>query len=111
MRALLLAVVALAVCATVADAKPGRPRLHRPRKGVLELCLARAAVSPPLKLMVTLTVNRRGRVSRATLPTGSLPSAATEACVLGEFRRLRFPRRRPRQIVVPFVYVGAAGRA
>jgi hypothetical protein len=109
MRGLVALLLAVLLCgSTAADGRPRRRRsTPRLRKGAVELCLSRAAVSPPLKLMVALTVNRRGRVTSAGLAQGSLPAAATEACVLAEFRRLRFPRRHAHAVVVPFLYVSA----
>ncbi len=108
MRGLVAFFVAVVLCGSPdAYGRTRRRSTPRLRKGAVELCLERAAVSPPLKLLVALTVNRRGRVTSASLANGWLPTAATEICVLAEFRRLRFPRRHARTIVVPFLYVGA----
>jgi hypothetical protein len=77
-----------------------------PRQAVIARCLSRAGVTPPFKMVASLTVSRRGRVTRASLTEGALPDES-RACVIGELRRIRFPRRHARLISMPLVYVGS----
>jgi hypothetical protein len=82
------------------------PRQAVPRHAVIEHCLQRAGVRPPFKVIASLTVSRRGRVTRATLPD-VLPTEESRACVVEELMRIRFPRRHARLVSMPLVFVGS----
>jgi hypothetical protein len=80
-------------------------RSMKVRRGIWDACIRRAQRDFPAltgRIVFTVSVNKSGRISGVTGPTGNAGAQYAAGCLLGEFSKLTFPPGRAAQIEIPF---------
>jgi hypothetical protein len=104
--ALLASVFGVLECSLASAREDGATRAELKRHHTrLQRCADRPDARPSGKMQVEMVIGSRGQVRSAALQ-GTLASREADACVLGEFSRMSFPRSRRRTITVSLVFVG-----